>query len=356
MSLGQLQEQEVLCSDRIVAFGDAAWTGLRKHSIAPTPRNYELLFAHFSGLNPSLSERLTPFLEHGRVLTADHAEAIHNACLGADASADAVEAGAEDIAEVAQTLVEQVSNNQEALRSYGDVLTRAAGHIAAPTSLDDLVKVVATLSAETGRAAERNRTLERQLAASTVRIAKLRQDLVAVRQESTTDKLTGIANRKAFDAKLRRALAAAKADASAAFSLILLDVDHFKRFNDAHGHRTGDQVLRLFGRLLSDNVKGRDTPARYGGEEFAVLLIGADLRAGCAVAEQIRQRLAMQRLVKRGTGAAIGQITVSAGVAQHRPGENGASLIERADRALYEAKRSGRDRVCAAAENGEKPA
>lgn len=271
---------------------------------------------------------------------------------GIDAHADAVDAGAEGIAEAAQDIVEQVTRNQDALVGYGNVLALWADRMTSPASVDDLVMIMANLSAETGRAAERNRVLERQLSASTVRIAKLRQNLIEVRQESTIDALTGVANRKAFNSKLRRLIAQAKADSSIEFSLVMLDIDHFKTFNDRHGHRTGDQVLRLVGRLLSDNVKGRDTAARYGGEEFAILLAGADLRAGLTVAEQVRKRLSSQSLIKRGTGETIGQITVSAGVAQHRVGERGADLVERADRALYEAKRTGRNRVCAAPEYG----
>lgn len=124
-------------------------------------------------------------------------------------------------------------------------------------------------------------------------------------------------------------------------TLLMVDVDHFKRFNDEHGHRTGDQVLRLIGRLLTDNIKGRDMAARYGGEEFAVLLAGADLHAGASVAQQLCERLSAQRLIKRGTGDDLGRITISVGVAQHRAGDSGAALVERADQALYQAKRAG---------------
>lgn len=345
----RIHEWRTISSDRVTSIGVLTWRALQDHMVPPTPRNFELFFAHFSGFDHGLSERLGPYLEEDRSIPATERDALYDEFLGRDVDSGPFDAGAEQIADVAQRILEQVSGNQNALTGYGDLLDRSAAHMAAPTSVESLRKIVATLSDETFQAVQRNRILERELSASTTRITKLRQDLIQTRQAASTDALTGIANRKTFDAKLRRCLALAKADPTATFSLIMLDVDHFKRFNDTHGHRMGDHVLRLVGRLLSDNVKGRDTPARYGGEEFAIILADADVNAGLTVAEQIRGRLCTQRVIRRGTGETIGQITISAGVAQHRPGESSASLIERADAALYEAKRSGRNKVCQAA-------
>ena len=127
----------------------------------------------------------------------------------------------------------------------------------------------------------------------------------------------------------------------------MLDVDHFKRVNDTYGHHTGDLVLRLIGRLLSESVKGRDTSARYGGEEFAVLLIGADLKAGATVANRIRFELQTKHLVKKRPTDEFGKITVSVGVAQFRAGDTMTSLLDRADAAMYQAKQLGRNQVCA---------
>lgn len=349
MSGEHTHQWQTIPSDRATLIGVTTWQALQKLMIPPTPRNFELFFAHFSGLDRRLSERLGPYLEKDRSVPANETDALYNEFLGPDVDPDWFDAGAEQIAQVAERLGKQVSDNQEALTGYTDVLTRSAARMAAPASIESLLKIVVTLSNETDHAAQRNRVLERELTASTVRITKLRLDLIQTRQAASTDALTGIANRKMFNTKLQRCLMQAKADSSVTFALIMLDVDHFKRFNDTHGHRMGDHVLRLVGRLLSDNVKGRDTPARYGGEEFAIILADADLNAGLTVAEQIRGRLCTQRVIRRGTGETIGQITISAGVAQHRPGESSASLIERADAALYEAKRSGRNRVCPAA-------
>lgn len=329
------------------SIADQAWNALHARAIPPTPYRFEVFYILFSGTNRALAERVSALGAGGHPLSAQQVEELHRAYIAGGDEAGAVEADAEEIAEAAQDLVAQITDNGEALRQYGGALDHWSGHLNARSGVDGLLRAVAALTAETARASARNRELEAQLSASVVRIGRLRNDLAQVRQEATTDALTGIANRRAFDARLRRAIRDTQADHSQTFSLLLLDVDHFKRFNDAHGHRTGDQVLRLVARQLADNVKGRDTAARFGGEEFTVLLMGADLKAATTVARQMCERLAAQRLIKRGTGEPVGQITLSIGVAQHRAGESGAALIERADAALYEAKQTGRNRVCA---------
>ncbi|MCK2055317.1 GGDEF domain-containing protein [Methylobacterium sp. 37f] len=324
------------------------WRTLKDHAILPTPANFELLYTHFSGANRALSERLISYFGQGRIFSSDETDALYDEFIRQDADLEPLDKRTNQIAQVAQGILQQVSDNQNALKGYGDVLKHSVARMAAPTSVESLLTIVAALRDETAQAALRNSALEHELSASTDRINKLQQNLIQTRQEASTDTLTAIANRKAFDAELRRCLRQAKASPTTTFSIIMLDVDHFKRFNDTHGHRMGDHVLRLVGRLLSDNVKGRDTAARYGGEEFAIILADADLNAAMTVAEQIRGRLSTQRVIRRGTGETIGQITISAGVAQHRLGESSASLIERADAALYEAKRSGRNKVCRA--------
>jgi diguanylate cyclase len=126
---------------------------------------------------------------------------------------------------------------------------------------------------------------------------------------------------------------------------MLLDIDHFKRFNDTWGHQTGDQVLRLVAMTLKSNIKGKDMAARYGGEEFAAILPETDLEGAIIAADNIRKAIQAKELLKRSTNEKLGRITASLGVAMYRPGDTPGSLIERADRCLYAAKHAGRNRV-----------
>jgi diguanylate cyclase len=204
-------------------------------------------------------------------------------------------------------------------------------------------KLVEDLVTATRAMESRTKSLESELQKSSEQVTELRGKLDDVRKESLTDPLTGVANRKAFDTAMEAALLALAEGENV--SLMMCDIDHFKKFNDSFGHQTGDQVLRLVANCLSDNVKGRDTAARYGGEEFTVLMRGTDLANATHVAEQIRESVEGRKLVKKSTGDILGTITISIGVAQFVPGDTAESVIRRADACLYGAKQAGRNLV-----------
>jgi diguanylate cyclase len=184
-----------------------------------------------------------------------------------------------------------------------------------------------------------------KLEASRREVTELKQNLEKVTQESSRDFLTGVANRKALDARLEEMTASAK-EKNGDVCLLMIDIDHFKRFNDKFGHLIGDEVLKKVGRGVLDAVKGKDFVARYGGEEFAVLLPNTPLAGGLAAAEAIRRGIAETELLRKDTGESLGLITVSIGVARYRPeADSIPMLISRADSALYRSKMGGRNRV-----------
>ena len=332
---------------RLSDLAASVWAEMGTLGIVPTPRAYDLWFAHRGGGNHGLSAAIGGHLAQGDALIPALIDRLHGQFL-ADGEIDIEEisCGADGLQDAADALVTSVAGNQASVAEYGETLSSWASRLSGEPTISSLVAAVASLTAETTRAAERNRALEQQLASSVARISKLRHSLNTAKTEATTDALTGITNRRAFDAKLRRIAAQVRMDPSLAMSVVLLDVDHFKRFNDLHGHRTGDLVLRLVARLLSDSVKGRDTVARYGGEEFAILLTGANARAAASVARQICATMAGKRLVQKASQEPVNQITLSAGIAQYQVGEAVSFWIERADKALYRAKERGRNRVC----------
>jgi diguanylate cyclase (GGDEF)-like protein len=161
-----------------------------------------------------------------------------------------------------------------------------------------------------------------------------------MQQQALTDGLTGCFNRRSFEMQLERDLHLATRMRQPV-SLILLDIDHFKKVNDTHGHDAGDIALRVLANGMREELRGVDTAARYGGEEFAVILPQAGVDGAVAVAERLRAH------IERTEVPGVGHITASFGVATfplHATSRDG--LVATADRALYSAKHSGRNRVC----------
>ena len=161
--------------------------------------------------------------------------------------------------------------------------------------------------------------------------------------DALTDPLTGLANRRSFDLELRAV--GARASRSSPAQLVMADIDHFKRVNDAHGHDIGDEVLRIVGEVLRANVRRDSLVARVGGDEFGLLLPGASPHYTAGIAIRLCELLASRPLVVRGEPEIIERITLSIGVAAARAGESSAEWYARADAALYEAKRRGRNRI-----------
>ncbi|MBH9551630.1 GGDEF domain-containing protein [Inhella gelatinilytica] len=174
-------------------------------------------------------------------------------------------------------------------------------------------------------------------------LRRIQQQVTALEAVAQTDALTGLANRRAFDPRLQAALALV-ARQGGAVSVVMVDADYFKRFNDTHGHAAGDAALKVLAQGLNEVARrGSDLAARLGGEEFALLLEGGNLGEARQQAQALQRWLAAQAC---GPGQALAQaLTVSMGVAQARPGESPGEVMARADAALYQAKALGRNRI-----------
>ncbi len=192
-----------------------------------------------------------------------------------------------------------------------------------------------------------NVELEKRLDLSSIVMNDLQSDLERIRKEAVTDGLTGLANRKSFDDQISRLWNDCRKHGNT-FSLLLVDIDHFKSFNDTHGHQIGDQVLRLVAMTMINEVKGQDMAARYGGEEFAIILPGTNINAAKTVGDNLRKAIEQKEIVNKATGNQLGRITVSVGAAQFFSMESVEDLIFRADKALYASKNKGRNQVTVA--------
>jgi diguanylate cyclase len=330
--------------ERTIAFAEIAIGQIKALRQSAAPRVYEVWYKYATGHNPSLNQKVNEKLSNSGTLTTADIEHIYASFISPTRLVDEIDSfngkitgEIDQVMALIESAIRSATKHDAKLSDVTDKLGHATDRDAVRGIIESLVQTASDMK-------RGNRALEARLQSSKQEIAQLQQNLETVRSESLTDPLTTLANRKWFDEALMRAVAEASASTEP-LSLMLTDIDHFKRFNDTFGHLTGDQVLRLVALSLKQNVKGQDIAARYGGEEFAVVLPRTSLREATTVADQIRRAVMGKELMKRSTGEHLGRITVSIGVATHRRGDTIQSLIERADRCLYAAKRNGRNRV-----------
>jgi len=324
---------------------ESALSAMKERNIPPTPANFTVWYAYLAGVDPDLSRSIDALTEGGEQLNAEQCADIYSSYFDGGHANSGVERATEALLGEIRGVLDQVHEVSDETEAYGESLDVFA-QVLKEDDKGVFKPAIDTILQATTVISDKNRALESRLTHSTTEITRLQEDLEHLRQEAMTDALTGIANRRQFD----KALAVSSQEASnngAPLSLIMIDIDHFKRFNDTHGHQMGDQVLKLLASVLSDTVKGQDTPARYGGGEFAIILPDTGLDGAASLANTIRERICRKRMVNRANGEDLGKITVSAGATTYHAGESIEDFVARADEALYLAKRSGRDRVMA---------
>ena len=330
-------------------YSQAALARMKRLGIPPHPNNHVLWYCYFADNVPELRRTLDILQSNQQDFTTELNDELYDRFFGQRRITAAVHNSSLRVEGLLQQVLGELGAIGADSARYSDTLqdfqNSVAPGIGAPSlQKSDIEKMVATILEETRRMADHNRALEQHLNRSAGEMETLRRDLVNTRKEALTDALTGIGNRKYFDAKLREA-AVESMETGEAMSLLLVDIDHFKSFNDRHGHQAGDHVLSNVALALTDAIKGQDTVARYGGEEFGIVLPRTELEGATTLAMQICDGVAGRHIRRKTTAGEIGAVTVSIGVAEYRLGEPLSVLIDRADAALYRAKRDGRNRA-----------
>ena len=332
-SLGQAKE-----------FGHEAIRLMEQHGVAPHPDNFTIWYDYVSGSRPEVTKALDAMIAEGVEFNAERCRELFTQYYDEEPDPLVVGDACDRLADLVGKVSEQIGVGADSHNAYCDRLSDLTKDIGETKGGGTLPNLVVDLLSETRSMLAKNRAMADELGKTSAQVNDLRRNLDEAREEALTDALTGIGNRKHFDHTLKTATAAAMED-EVPLSLILCDIDHFKKFNDTYGHRIGDQVLKVTARVLRESIKGRDFAARYGGEEFAVILPQTALRDAVTVADQIRRTLASRALMNKRSGESYGRITMSLGVSEMRPGEPLEQLVKRADQALYQAKRDGRNRV-----------
>ncbi len=331
---------------------------MSRQAAALHPVSYAVWYAYVADVNTPLHKALDAHLaEHG-VLDEAATDALYRRYLS-DPSADSAQQVTDGVAKLLDGMQATAAAAGDQTARYGDTLQRLSAELgptdngagSPPAALGEVLEH--TLQMQTALA-----KLQKELVESQREIGSLRDEVRRARHESLVDALTTLANRRAFDRRLVSCLAADAAalgrpTVAGPVSLLMIDIDHFKRINDSYGHPFGDQVLRAVAQVLKALTPEGGLAARVGGEEFALLLPGMPLPKAQALAEKLRATVAASR-IRRKNSDSDERVTVSLGVAQflQQTAANGLSVdeaptdfVDRADRALYAAKQAGRDRV-----------
>lgn len=321
---------------------------MERHHVWPTALNFELWTYFIAAPESPLAREIARLIDTGEPFTDTVSDELAAAYLPKTRLNDQIRDAGDALSKELSAVAKAITSAQKSSEAYGQTLASAGASLdAADHDTVSLKATVETLSAATKRVQRENRALEKRLAESTSEVERLREHLEQVRRDATTDGLTNLANRKAFDEELERAFVEAE-ESGQTLTLAVIDIDHFKNFNDTWGHQTGDQVIRYVASVIGRMGAPPRFAARYGGEEFAMIFPRENAAAAHHVLEEIRIEVSSRTLKRRSTNEDLGAITVSAGLAELRAGEHFHALMERADTALYASKRSGRNRTTSA--------
>lgn len=333
--------------DKAEELSQQALDRIRKDGLKLIPQTFELWYAYFSGENPDVIRAIDLLEAKKQTITNEKCDEIYNQFLNRSTQEKQVTEAGHKVQDTIQAMGSQVDDIKSANIKYKKALEEASERLSGNIEMNEIRETLDTVVSSTNDVIARNAELEQELERSSSAMKALQKDLEMVRKQALLDGLTNLANRRAFEDKILQIIEDSESSGQA-FSLLIIDIDHFKSFNDTYGHQVGDQVLRLVSRTLIEGVKGRDFPARYGGEEFAVILPETNIDAAVRVGESLRKVIAGKELINRNSGEVLGRVTISGGVAQYVSGEAIENLIERADTALYTAKHNGRNQVTAA--------
>jgi diguanylate cyclase len=334
---------EELDFEYATSVAETAMRLMAEQGVPSTPNNFHVWFKYSLGSSPDLKRTIDILIGNKRKFDAATNRDLFATYAGPRIVAeDAVVNNASQQLHSVMTSAKQflntaIADNRTQMQAISDFAVRTEAGV-------DPRPLVESLMSELAQAAARAAKLEVSFDEKTRELDSIRDSLNKSEERAKTDTLTGLPNRRGLEEFFRGAQMAAM-EKGEPLSIVLIDIDHFKQVNDNFGHGVGDQVLRLVAKALRERVRDIDLPARYGGEELIAVLPGADLAASTVAAERIRRAIAECQITRRSTGEILPGITVSIGVGQFQFGEAMADLIDRCDRALYLAKKTGRNRV-----------
>lgn len=312
---------------------------MTKHSIPLTPENYKIWYHYVSGTNKELMEKIDSIIKHKEPFHERTNEMLYQRFF--------VEKQEKKLIGIQKSLQQTLLDILRELigisgqtKKYESAVLASVEKLSEGMSSKDIRSVLGNVLIATKEIRKSVNTVQQRLKETKDTLEVIQKEIEESKSEMLIDFMTGVLNRKGFSETLQRLVIH-----STQLCLLMIDIDHFKSVNDKYGHVVGDEVLKFIAKKIQNAVKGTDVIARYGGEEFAAILPETPLMGATKVAEHVRTSFKQLKLKIKSKKEDLGEITVSIGAAQYRPGESLKEFIDRADQALYFAKDSGRNRV-----------
>lgn len=313
---------------------------LLDHDLDVSAANLGVAHAVFSGSNPSLARRVEERMRSGEDITQPWLDQVAE-----EESAGPDQADIERLMARLEDNLESFQTHTKAARrvttEYGSELEQ---HVTDLEEVQKTGRIVSNLAGLARAMLERTRKAEEDMRRSEDEAKALRRSLARAKRDAEIDHLTGLPNRRAFEALLERHYAEARG-ACEPLSVAFCDIDEFKQVNDLHGHDAGDRVIKLIADTLAKISDDHCHVARHGGEEFVMLFRGLPPSEAVSRLDEAREGLANRRLINRKTDEPFGKITFSGGVADVFGYDDARAALKAADEALYRAKENGRNRI-----------
>jgi len=312
-----------------------------KNNISTRPINYAIWYEYVAGNNSNLNHAINTLIKNKTPFDDATSLSLYKNHI-CNASIESFEKINTDLQGILNNTANAVQASSNKVLDSGHNFSACSSQLEQSQDPDEIKTVLTSIIAETKQLTEISQALITQLDDAHNEMDQLRHELSKVKKMASTDALTGLLNRRAFDSEIINLI---DRQENTTHCLLMLDLDHFKKVNDTYGHIVGDKVIRYTAGLLKKHTSAHHQPARYGGEEMAVIMPNTELTDALKISESIRNSLSSSQLKQKDTNQAIGKITVSIGVTTLKHTDDISSFISRADKALYEAKENGRNQV-----------
>ncbi|WP_394145590.1 GGDEF domain-containing protein [Vibrio atypicus] len=316
---------------------------MMKNHVAATPANYALWYTYVDNAIPQMNRELDSVLENYGICPPATGEQLYKNYVASRAETDIKNLRANIellVGQVASSMTDTLADTS----NFSAMIDKSFQNLEKveneSMSLEEVMTVVRQLVEESKEIRHSTRFLNNQLESASEEIQRLKSELAEVQQDALFDSLTSLYNRRSFDNDIRTLCQSGQS-----LCLVLADIDHFKGYNDNYGHLFGDTVIKGIAKRLHISARDGVHAYRFGGEEFALIVPNKQLRIARQYADGLRRSIEKLSIKDKRSGKQVGNITASFGVAEFQLNESPESLIERADKLLYEAKQLGRNRV-----------